>query len=78
MEFLILDFEGHSIGDPLKLKKHLKDLEINNLACPYVPDPTLLDEKGHWYQLREGQPSKSSIINGPTISTHRLSFMHRS
>ena len=51
---------------------------MNNLACPYVPDPTLLDEKGHWYQLREGQPSKSSIINGPTISTHRLSFMHRS
>ena len=44
----------------------------------FFSDPALLDEKGHWYQLREGQPAKSSVINGPMISTHRLALMHRS
>ena len=44
----------------------------------FLADPSLLDEKNRWYQLLEGQPTKPTLVNGPLISTHRLSNMHRS
>ena len=42
-----------------------------------LTDPKLLDEKGHWYQLKEGEASKSVMSNGPNVTTNRLSYMHR-
>ena len=42
-----------------------------------LTDPKLLDEKGHWYQLKEGEASKSIMSNGPNVATNRLSYMHR-
>ena len=46
-------------------------------TCSLLTDPKLLDEKGHWYQLKEGEASKSVMSNGPNVATNRLSYMHR-
>ena len=51
--------------------------KFRQITYSLLTDPKLLDEKGHWYQLKEGEASKSVMSNGPNVATNRLSYMHR-